>query len=92
MSTFDAGDYTVTTTATANGQVATYTAKPGTTADNADQLLSKAAAALAANKTFLAISSPTNAQSISQVKALTRQVNAIIRLLVVDDLTDISDT
>ena len=42
--------------------------------DRADQ-------ALAVNRAFLAISAPTNAQTVAQVKALTRQQNGIIRLL-----------
>ena len=33
-----------------------------------------------ANRTFLALTSPTTAQSITQVQALTRQTNALIRL------------
>lgn len=38
-------------------------------------------AAVAANRTFLAITSPTNAQNAAQIKALTRQSNGVIRLL-----------
>lgn len=48
---------------------------------NRDELLAKAVDALAGNKTFLDIASPNNAQVIAQVKALTRQVNGVIRLL-----------
>lgn len=43
-------------------------------------LLAKAATALTTNATFLAIGSPSNAQAVAQVQALTRQVNALIRL------------
>lgn len=50
--------------------------------DNEAQLIQKAASALANNQTFLAIASPTTAQAVAQVKALTRQVNALIRLAV----------
>ena len=41
----------------------------------------QAKTALATNKTFLAITSPTNAQTLAQTKALTRQMNGVIRLL-----------
>ena len=47
----------------------------------ATALLDKANAALAANATFLAIASPTNAQVLAQTRLLTRQVNARIRLV-----------
>ena len=43
-------------------------------------LLAKVATALTNNAVFLAVASPTNAQAVAQVKALTRQVNALIRL------------
>lgn len=37
--------------------------------------------ALEKNRTFLTLTSPTNAQTLAEVKALARQNNAIIRLL-----------
>jgi hypothetical protein len=40
--------------------------------------------ALAANKVFLANVSPTNAQTLAQVKSLTRQVSGLIRKLASD--------
>lgn len=42
-------------------------------------IVSRAQAALTNNATFLAIASPTAAQVATQTKALTRQVNALIR-------------
>lgn len=59
------------------------------TVTNRDTLTSKATAALAANVTFLAIASPSTAQVTAQVKALTRQVDALIKLQLslLDDTT-----
>lgn len=51
---------------------------------NRATLTEQAKAALGGNRTFLALASPTNAQTLAQVKALTRQMNAIIRLAVGD--------
>lgn len=59
---------------------------------NADTLRDRAAQALATNAAFLAVASPTNAQTLAQVKALTRQVNGILRLLVVADTSTIADS
>lgn len=49
---------------------------------NRRTILTQAAAALEANATFLAVASPTNAQNAAQIKALTRQVNKLIRLTI----------
>ena len=53
-------------------------------------LIQRAGTALANNTTYLAIPSPTAAQAITQTQALTRQVNALIRMLLaqVDTITD----
>lgn len=58
---------------------------------NRDSLHSKAQAALTNNATYLAITAPTNAQVVAQVRALTRQVNALIRLEI-NQLDDVSNT
>ena len=42
--------------------------------------------ALADNAAYLAIVAPTNGQAIAQIRALTRQVNALIRVAVGSDL------
>lgn len=51
-------------------------------AANADALRAKAASALQANAAFLALAAPTNAQTVQQVQTLTRECNALIRLLI----------
>ncbi len=48
---------------------------------NLQSLQAKAQTALSTNATFLALGSPTNAQTLAQVQALTRQIDAIIRLV-----------
>lgn len=59
---------------------------------NAEVIRERVATALASNATFLALASPTNAQAVAQVQLLTREVNAIIRLLVTQQFDDISGT
>ena len=48
---------------------------------NEADLIARAKTALTANAAFLALTTPTTAQAVAQVKALTRQVNALIRLV-----------
>lgn len=48
---------------------------------NLNTLTTRAQTALTNNATYLAIASPTTAQAITQVAALTRQVDGVIRLL-----------
>lgn len=45
-----------------------------------DSIRKQAAAALSVNATFLGIAAPSQAQSLAQIRALTRQVNALIRM------------
>ena len=91
MSTVDYGDYTITTTVTANGGTETVVWKPGTEGFNRDGILTKARQALVANAAYLAIPAPTAAEVRTQTELLTREVNGLIRLLL-NQLDDISDT
>lgn len=62
---------------------AAVAAEPEAAAEtNRRALVAKARAALTANATYLAIASPTNAQNTAQIKALTRETSALIRLVV----------
>lgn len=78
----DAGTVTVTE----GGQTVQTALDPATqaaikVAANRSTIEGQAETALGANTTFLAIASPTAAQNAAQVKALTRQSNKLIRLL-----------
>lgn len=58
---------------------------------NRDAIMAKARTALTANAAFLAITTPTNAQVVAQVKVLTRESTALIRLLL-DELDSTAGT
>ena len=47
---------------------------------NGATLRARALDALAQNKAFLAVDAPTNAQALAQIRLLTREVSALIRL------------
>jgi hypothetical protein len=64
---------------------------PTTVQVNAATVQSRAKAALTANATFLAVPTPTAAQVGNQVKVLTKESSAVIRLLL-GLLDDVSDT
>lgn len=49
--------------------------------DSTEQTVLKAWTAISNNNDFLAIASPTSAQAIAQVQALTRQMNALIKFV-----------
>lgn len=49
--------------------------------DNEQSIRQAAAQALVTNRTYLGVASPTAAQTTAQVKALSRQNNGLIRLL-----------
>lgn len=56
-------------------------------------LHTKARNALTSNKAFLQDNTPTNAEVLAQVRALTRQMNGLIRLIIGSDLlTESEDT
>ncbi len=80
----------------ANGNVLSTTTvqRDVTRPANLTDLTTKARQAITANDTFLALASPTAAQTAAQVKALTREVTGIIRLLgyTIDQLADLGDT
>lgn len=68
-------------TAAIQALINAYVFDPAWAGGIAGVLQAKAAAALATNATFLAIASPTAAQVAAQAKALTRQIDALIRIV-----------
>jgi hypothetical protein len=79
----DGGGAVITQRALAADEVAQFAAQD--TADalaaNRATLTQRATTALTTNATYLAIPTPTTAQAVAQVAALTRQSDAVIRLL-----------
>lgn len=69
-----------TFTVRANDVLAVYAAEDDAPAAVNDRTIrSQAAAALTANRTYVALANPTAAQTTAQVKALSRQVNSLLR-------------
>lgn len=66
---------------TGTAKVTTVVPKPGTFGANEEDLRGKARQALTVNATFLALSTPTNAQVVTQTQRLTRECSILIRLL-----------
>jgi hypothetical protein len=85
------GDTVQTVTYADGAKSVSYVPGPGTPAANRQSIETKAINALAANVTFLAIGNPTSAQVTAQVKLLTRETSALIRLLL-NQLTDTTGT
>ena len=76
IATFDDGTSPLTTTQVAQARIRMMTADAAH-----EQLFTAAYQALSANQDFLAIASPTNTQAVSQVEALTRQIDALIKVV-----------
>lgn len=71
------------TTSDGQGNETTQTLSYDITAEQANDetIRQQAQNALANNRTYAGLASPTAAQTAAQVKALTRQMNGVIRLL-----------
>ena len=53
-----------------------------TTAETSEELIrTRAAAALLTNRTYLALAAPVGADNLAQIRALTRQNNGLLRML-----------
>lgn len=97
MTSADFTNYTVVTITTPNGKTQTFQFKPGTPEANMIALQTNALNALAGNLTFLGLtptfplSNAAQQALVQQVAALTRQVDALIRLAL-GQLTTITDS
>jgi len=58
---------------------------------NRGQIVDRAQTALTVNDTYLALPAPTQAQALTQVAVLTREVNAVLRLIL-GQVSAVSDT
>jgi hypothetical protein len=79
------------TLAEVQAAIAVANTAEATVVSNKTALLSRANAALTVNQAFLNLANPDQDQALAQVTALTRQVDALI-YLVLDVLNDISGT
>lgn len=66
-------------TRTPDGGTVERRIKPGSDADRRQQLDARIEQAIATNSTYIALASPAAAQNTAQMKALTRQVQALLR-------------
>jgi hypothetical protein len=87
----DNAEYQKIATRTQNGGTVQIVPKAGSRIANRTDVLDKARAALATNATYLAVGAPSNAQNLAQIRALTRQVNGLIKLQL-DDMGDVTGT
>ncbi len=62
--------------------------RPVRTVPTAEQLRQRLRTALQVNRDFIALTPPTQAQTVAEVKALARQVNALIKLVALPELAD----
>lgn len=76
---WDAAGTVITQRSLTPGEVSRYT--PRVEETNETTLRERADAAVAQNNTYLAIVTPTNPQVAAQVRLLTRECSALIRLL-----------
>lgn len=67
-------------TRTVNGGTVESRVKAGSDADRGQQLQVRLQQAIAANSTYIALASPTVAQNTAQLKAISRQVQALLRM------------